>query len=395
MACTNESITISGVCVKNVGGLTLPPGAVVLMPQTEGISFYHNEHAVLDGLEPGQSYTIPCTFNGRISDSPPPKKPGPLNKRLTVNPRVELLGRPFPSENGLVLDVCYPLQFGRLKSPKLMGRGEIAVLAIEVKNTSKIACVDVLLNLHFDARILPLATTHKGPVVPHHTITYDPRVRDSLYVQVPKVLPKKSTAVTIVVQMERQAEFGDKCLLQADLYYKSKLIEYRQWNVEVSPSYIPQNPSADVLLVSKQDFPKREFEFWDKILSSLEVSVDYWDLLQQRGFSVDADTGARHKTSWFGNYAGKMILFPHCQLKFLLGVDIAMHFHGPQFRVGSLKEHGSSMVLFMDKEESDFTSVLKHLSLVNKSRASSCSGSHFFRPLPNQLPPPYEKPEEK
>ena len=135
-----------------------------------------------------------------------------------------------------------------------MGRGEIDVLGIEVKNTSKIACVDVLLNLHFDARILPLATTRKGTVKPHHTTTYDPHVRDSLYIQVPKVLPKKSTTVTIVVQMERKAEFGDKCLLQADLYYKSKLIEYLQWNVEVSPTYIPQNPSADVLLVSKQRY---------------------------------------------------------------------------------------------------------------------------------------------
>lgn len=285
-----------------------------------------------------------------------------------------------------------------------MGRGEVKPLIVKIKNNSnspygffKGSCGTVVLSVHFDARILPVGPTNDA----NYKILYDRKVCDSMYIKVVRIPPKKSVVVKIMVQMERRAEFGEICLWQADLHYKSKLVEYKHKSIEISPIYLPQNPSADVLFIVKKNFEKSEFEFWEHIFTTLEVSVDYWDIIHEKGLSVRVNTGARHKNSWFGNYAGKMILYPHCPLQLLLGVDIAMHFHGSKFRKTPLQENGSSMVLFMPKSKTDtssYSAVLKHLSLVNSSLSvpsSNYSGTYLYKPNPNWIPPPYLKAEEK
>lgn len=69
----NEKVTVSGIKVTNIGGLSVPPGAVASIPSTDQIRFDPSERAVLDELKPGQSCSIPIDFHGRISDFPPTK----------------------------------------------------------------------------------------------------------------------------------------------------------------------------------------------------------------------------------------------------------------------------------------------------------------------------------
>lgn len=106
--------------------------------------------------------------------------------------------------------------------------------------------------------------------------------------------------VKLKVQMESRAELFDRCLWQADLYLREKLIEYNHASVRASPVYTPQNSPADVLLITSENISRKEFVFWQHILELLDVSVDFWDTNRYNGLSVDSRTGTRHKDSWHG-----------------------------------------------------------------------------------------------
>ena len=148
-------------------------------------------------------------------------------------------------------------------------------------------------------------------------------------------------------------------------------------------------------MVTDENITRKQFVFWQKVLTSADVSVDFWDTTRYNGFSVDATTNQRHPVSWEGRYSGKMILYPYCNLDLLWGIDIVRHFHGNNHREGALQELNSSMVLLLppsqphtqqqdrysDKGDRD---VIKHLSAVDGPIAlpenTTYSGFHLTRP---------------
>lgn len=402
----NESITVSGVLVQNTGGLDLPYGIRVLIPSTETIKFDPASFDFnTDGLvKAGKSYTIPFEFQGRIADLAPPNTPGRQSSSAEFSTRIELLGRPF--EQSIVkreLDVQYPVHLGNLHCPKIMDRGEIGLITIEVNNISKLpygSCNGsggkVGLHLHFDARIIPLGTraaTAKAPYV----VTYDPSIRDGMYIEVSEIPAQQGITVSITFQLENRAELFDYCYWQADLYLREKLIEYNHQHFRVSPTYNHQKPPADVLLVTGETFTRKECEVWQHIFKVLNVSVDYWDTSRYFGFSVDSRTGTRHRNTWQGRYLGKMIIYPYSDLQLLMGIDVAQHFHGRDFREGPMKELGSSLVTFMPRSTARQQSekvMLKHLAVVNASveiPKNGYGGKHMKEPKAHHVPRPYAK----
>ena len=396
----NERIAVSGIVVHNSGGLPLPTGASIVLPSNESVSFEPTRYNIPE-LPPNKSATIPVTFYGRIFDAPSPHKPGPFQSHVEFLPRVELLGRPF--EKSFMhqrLTVQYPVQLSGLQSQESMGRGEVSLLAIKIENISRVAYGNcegsggtVVLQLHMDSRIIPVG---RGPTCrssASYTVTYDPTTRDSMYIELHKIPPKDIVTIYIFAQMESHAELFDHCYWQADLYLRGKLIEYQFGDIRVSPTYIPCNPSADVLFVTSEAISRKEFVFWQRICQLLEVSVDFWDTSKQKGLSVDTETKAHHKVSWQGRYLGKMILYPHCDLSMLFSSDVAHHFHGSNYQSGSTPEYNSSMVLFMPPSPvSTENLMLKHLSKANGSiEFKEYGGKHVIKPTSSD----YEKWEEK
>ena len=394
----NERIAVSGIVVRNTGGLSLPTGASVFFPSTESVSFEPTRYNIPE-LPPNKSGTIPVTFYGRIFDIPSPNTPGPFQSHVEFHPRAELLGRPFEkSFMHQKLTVQYPVRLSGLQSQESMGRGEVSLLAIKIENISRVAygsCEGsggtVVLQLHMDSRIIPVG---RGPTSSAaYTVTYDPTIRDSMYIELHKIPPKDIVTIYIFAQMESRAELFDHCYWQADLYLRGKLIEYQFRDIRVSPTYIPCNPPADVLFVTSEAISRKEFVFWQRICQLLGVSVDFWDTSKQKGLSVDTETKACHKVSWQGRYLGKMILYPHCKLSMLFGSDIAHHFHGSSYQSGSTPEYSSSMVLFMPPSPvSTENLMLKHLSKANGSiEFKEYGGKHVGKPTSSD----YEKWEEK
>ena len=96
-----------------------------------------------------------------------------------------------------------------------------------------------------------------------------------------------------------------------------------------------------------------------------------------------------------------MILYPHCNLTLLDGLDIAEHFHGEDFNENSLKELGSSLIAFMPQSNSaqqDENAMLRHLAAAGISieiQENGYGGKHLTKPNPDKFPPAYAKWEAK
>ena len=105
-----------------------------------------------------------------------------------------------------------------------------------------------------------------------------------------------------------------------------------------------------------------------------------------------------------------MILYPHCDLQLLWGVDIVRHFHGAQHRDSPLSDSHSSMVLLFPpapphQRQSDKyhdhgdLALLRHLASVDASievPEDEYSGKHLFQPGTCFVTPkPYHSWEKK
>ena len=400
----NERIIVSGVTVVNSGGLPLPAGPSLFMPSTETIKFEPTRYSLpSEFLLPGMSHVVPIVYYGRIFDQPPPNAPGPFMSSAKFNPRAELHGRPF--EKSLLskeLVVQYPVKLEYLRCSENLGRGEVSFFEIGVKNISSMpygSCLGsggkVSLQIHLDARLIPVGSANVGFSSVPYTVTYDPNLRDSMYIQLHEIPPNQTMNVQITIQMESRAELLDRCLWQADLCLRNKLIEYNFKDVRVSTLYTSTNCASDVLFITNEYITRKEFVFWQKILEIMNVSVDFWDTTRYNGLSIDKNTNTRHKVTWEGKYTGKMILYPHCQLDLLLSGDIPRHFHGTEYRESTLKELQSSMLLFLPESDSrrrelqrfydrGDNEVLRHLAVSDDKVALPenvlYGGKHLFEP---------------
>lgn len=395
----NESIIVSGLVVHSIGGFNLPCGTSVLIPSTPTIKFESSRFNFPHPITAGKKYTIPFNFKGRIVDASPPNTPGHRELEMAqFCTRIEVLGRPF--ERSFLrqkLKVQYPVQLGKLCSPKLMDRGEVALISVEVKNLSKLpygSCSGsggrVVLHLHFDSRISPIAANTEGPYV----VRFDSNLRDSTFIELSKIPPQKEVTVAIKVQIANCADLFDHCLWQVDLRLRDKLIEYNHQSIRITPAYSPQEIPADALLITNEAVTRNEFAFWHNTFESLDVSYDIWDTELYNGLSIDSRTGMRHENSWYGRYTGKMIVYPHCNLQLLAGEDIALHFNGEKFH-DELKELESSLILFMPvsgSQHQNERAVLKHLAVVNAKveiPENAYGGRHLHEPCRSDDPPPY------
>ena len=397
----NERIMVSGVAMVNSGGLPLPSGAEAFIPNTQTIKFEPTRYT-LPELAIGDSFVIPITYYGRIFDQPPPNSPGPFISKAEFHPRIELLGRPFEkSFLKQVLVVQYPVKLAFIRCPENLGRGEVATIEIGVQNISSMPYGDcpgsggkVVLQVHFDQRLLPVGSSNIGLSDTPYTVTYDPSIRDSMYIQMQNIPPNEIVTVQLTIQMESRAELFDRCICQVDMFLRDKLIEYNLQKIRVSPFYAPSDPVADILMVTGSQISRKEFVYWQKILETLRVSVDFWDVERYNGLSVDNVTNSRHAVTWEGRYTGRMILYPHANLQNLWGIDIVRHFHGPSFRDGPKHDLDSSMILFLPpsaphgpalqqfQDQGDLL-MLRHLCLVDSPLQlpeNAYAGKHLFQP---------------
>ena len=412
----NQQVCVSGVTVVNSGGIPLPRGAKLSIPSTTTVRFEHTVFE-LPELAPNEKFQVPVEFRGRIFDQPAPNQPGEFAASACFAPRIELLGRPFEkSVSEQRFPVNYPVKIPFILSKSSIGRGEVAAFEIGIQNVSLLpygssvgsgaGSVDV--RIRMDRRFIPLGLIAANSpdsedgetTVPlPYAVTYSPATPDSIHVKVTEIRPGETLVVPIAVQLASQSELCDTCLWQADLYFRGKLIEYKQSEIRVSPAYSPPQSASklsDVLMITNSSISKHEFAYWQQIFDLLGVSVDYWDAsYHKQEESQESEHQASPLPPFKHMYAGKLILYPYCNLEGLPADEIISHFHGENWRDGGeLTPSDSSMVLFCSplhqkSLEQHFmhdygnANLLKHLCRNEEPirlPADAFSGHHLFAP---------------
>ena len=383
----NERIAVSEVLVTNVGGLVLPAGAEVTVQKTESNAVnFEPIRFTLPEIKPQGNFKVPITFYGRINDQPPPLKPGPLITCAEFESRVDLLGRCFTNSfrrpHLKPLPVEYPVKLKQLQCNENVGRGEVTIISIQIENISSKpygscqgSAGKVGVQVHMDARLIPVAYgSCKEEKLPY-IVTYDRTKRDSLYIEVSRILPKQTLTMYIAVQIDSEAELFDRCQWQADLCLRGKVIEYNFEKIRISPIYVQREPPGDILMVTGPDISLAAFNLWQHMFQMLGVTVDFWDVTRHHGFSEDYSTNSRHLVTWVGRYHGRLILYPYCHLSFLHGSHIIHHFHGEQAERPDLN---SGMVLLMKPsphrrvkldrfQDRGDVPILQHLASIDES----------------------------
>ena len=399
----NQHITVSKVVVKNTGGLPLPKGAKFFFPTTKTVRFVNTVYE-LPEIPPGESITIPKSYEGRIFDQSTPNLPGAFSGEAIFTSRIELLGRPFGSPLTRVLPVAYPVNLSFALSRRDVSRGEISVLEVGIENTSPVAYGStsgsggsVCVRLHLDSQLILLGIQKPSPWKEGEDscnatgrpfrVAHNPNVRDSVWVTITELPPGEILTVPLAFLVDPNARLCDTCTWQASLYYRGKLVEYKVQEIRVAPSYaLPHSPSSlgDVLMVTSKAMTGSEFALWQRVFELLDVNVDFWDVDWSAAGKGDDDMRARspapestmertvaevsnqmsparvasstsptnYNTSVFNPihhnpfdmYSGKAIVYPHCKLEQIPASLITSHFSGSP---------GSSMLLLLSSSTPD------------------------------------------
>ncbi|XP_064636852.1 uncharacterized protein LOC135493433 [Lineus longissimus] len=386
----NEKIFVNGLVVQNVGEMYCPDGAEVTFKSTQTVNFVPAKY-VLPVIESAHRFDVPETYVGRIFDVPCPNSPGAYKGSAEVISRVHMLNRPFDSGfRKVTLDVQYPIKLESINAPSQMGRGEENFVHVTLKNISTMPYGDGMdsggfleVRVRLDRRILPVAKQELMENQPY-MLTFHPATRDSVHARIYHIAPNSTLTVTLPIYMEGGAELFDRCLVQADVFLRGKLIEYNQHLIRVCPYYVKRDPPADVLLVTGPEITRPHFILWQTMFEMLDVTLDFWDVERYNGMSLDSTTSQRHPVTWLDRYGGRMILYPFNTPQNVLGEDIVSHF----YRGGDLSEDQDSSVLLLTNNR-DLADPKVYMKRMNEELTrwqpavdlgNRFGGKHLFHP---------------
>ena len=276
----NECLEIFNINIRNAGETALPAGTKLSIPSNPLVRFECSSIS-LPALKGGESYDVHDKLHGRIFDNPSPNEPGPFNSEVDFSPVLHL---PNGSKKKLFtmqqkLKVEYPIKLQELKSPLTLLPGELGIFEVTLYNASN--CVygsegkgAVEVGISLDCRLLPTTKITDTNGVPY-VISYDPSKKDSYKVEVKAIKPKESLTIQLALKMEKAAEVFDRCLWQASLFFRKKLIEYNFSTVRVAPLNNTYDPDSDVVMVTKE-MTDTEYIFWQHLFKSLSLSVCTW-----------------------------------------------------------------------------------------------------------------------
>ena len=396
----NEAVLISSVVVKNCGGLPLPQGAEVSFPTNKTVRFESVTYE-LPAILPGESFTVPIQFHGRIFDQSSPNLPGSFSGQALVSPLVQLLGRPFASSFLKTLEVSYPMKLTYALSKRNIGVGEEATLEVGIENLSSSltfgrsqgSCGTVKVLLHLDSFLVPLGVSCSANEKKSSCeVSYDSATPDSLWVDISELRPLEVASFGIAFEVASSAHLCDTSIWQADLFYRGKLVQYMSQEVRITPAYsLPASKPTlgDMLLVTSKNISAAEFNLWLRIFDILELNVDFWDsewesdnlaahganegsgtsgLFGGQHLKVSASSVKSDCSSVFAAYSGKTIVYPYCDLENISPQDIISHFD-------SSPTNSSGLLLFLKStipesfeyhcyDHVDHTTVFRHLCRV-------------------------------
>jgi hypothetical protein len=314
-----ERVIVENVHVRNNGGLSLPAGALLVFPDTT--TFISDKQAyVLPTIRPNETFIVPQLFYGTIPDIPEASYIGRYLSQSTVASHSELVYRTFNAEPVVTtLPVQYPLQIS-VSGPEHLVQGEKAVFRVIISNIST----------------LPYGTTTGFNI--QWRLNIDHRLQSGTGSQVIDGIveyldPSTSYVYDFEATVDPNSELFELLPWSADLFFKDKKIEIAQHSVRVTKSYQPMNDTNrdqfDLLFVTNKHIAQLESKLYLRIFDGLGLNVNYWDVEQYNGLSVENSMNQRHAVTWVNEFQGKLIVFPlghSMQFPLIHPHDILNHF---------------------------------------------------------------------
>ena len=359
----SERIGVNGIKIRNTGEIPLPPGAKFRMVSSDTINF-EDLYVTLPEINPGVTYQVMETLYGRIFDIPPPNSRGRFLSIATFNTQVDLFNRsvtdPVPRKT---IKVQYPITIKSVTYPVMQNRGSSRRLRITLENISgkhygysTNSGGYLSLVIHLDRRLMPVGYNGNVDNSDYH-IYYDHDIPDSLSVVVKDLLPNSTFVIDLTLFLEDKSEIYDKCLWQVDLMLRQKLIQYESGYVEVSPGRmrtLETGPNDVLLVVSFRLLNRQELCFWESVLTGLGLNIHYWDMSSYNCFETQiVDEEIDPPTNWSEIFRGKLVIFPHADLKRISIPDIVSFFHGSEWRTTNRRNYDSGMFFVMNDNKDD------------------------------------------
>lgn len=308
-------VLVTDIAVSNPGSMPLPEGSV-LAPAALGFCAVEGGAPIaIPALAPGGGVVLPGPFSLVIADMPAPG-PAPFAAQATLSTHTMLLGRMYGT--GALcggVPVQWPVKFGDVHGPPSIGFNYPCGPGQN-------------LNFNIDVFNISLKPIEVGALFVR--VTLPPALgggQRDLPLSHP-VMPGAQATVAFPLTCAADAMLFSQHTWTAELVFKGRPIELLQRTVKVAAQYKPSEVPADVLLFVGPQVNLPEFQCWSRILTSLGLSYDLWDVDGNFGVSLDTRTGARHEVSWVGRHLNRMLLFPaHSDQvsQMLLRSDIAGH----------------------------------------------------------------------
>ena len=322
-----ERIIIDQVVICNTGEITLPPGALLHFPPSDGLlSVPTEDYFVLPSIPPRGHITVPHSWVRQIKPiASPDLLPGSFQSSCVLTSRVDLLGRSFRS--GFV--VCematqFPLTITQLRGPRLLGRSECCFVEIDITNLSNVpyACspdTRAHVELYFPDELSGLQICSS--------------MSNRLILPLTSIPPGSSTTISAKIELSVSAKLFQLYEWQAKLFLRDVMVEWNHTSIRAAPDYTPSDDAesaADVLFITSSLMTRQEFVLWERIFDLLGLVVDMWDIERYRGLSIDSRTRKRHSLTWVGRYTDRTIIFPYARNfpDLLRTEDLITHFCG-------------------------------------------------------------------
>ena len=359
----SERIDVNGIKIRNTGEIPLPAGAKFRMVSSDTINF-EDVCVTLPEINPGVTYQVMETLYGRIFDMPPPNSRERFLSIATFNTQVDLFNRsvtdPVPDKT---IKVQYPIIVKSVTYPVMQNRGTSSHLKITLENISgkHYGCSTnsggyISLVIHLDRRLMPVGYNGNVDNSDYH-IYYNHDIPDSLTIVVKDLMPNSTFVIDLNLFLEDSSGIYDRCLWQVDLMLRQKLIQYESGYVEVSPGRMRTLETGlnDVLLVvSLRLLNRQELCFWESILTGLGLNIHYWDMSSYNRFETQTiDDEIDPPTNWSKIFRGKLVIFPHADLKRISVPDLVSFFHGSEWRTTNRSYYDSGMFFLMNSNKDD------------------------------------------
>jgi hypothetical protein len=286
-----ETVTVSKIRVRNVGGMPTPKYAPIkfFVRDHDWVVSLNKPLLLKDSLPPNATADLVGELQFRIAKEGISSRGKPFSANSWVSPRGNqtVVDRDFESsEKAAGFTIQYPLKISGIKVPRNLGPGQSAKVSWTVTNIS----TQEYGSLSKLKRVIESQLKLNLPATTTRTYTY----RDSKGANVDletgslsrieRLAPGATVTIEGTIQLPTSAEPYQKIGLETGLGLGSrgdgkKATPIQSMETVINISYVyARSEGSDAVIVTNHDTTRQELAAWNTLLTRYGIRKDVWDL---------------------------------------------------------------------------------------------------------------------